>query len=446
MSDIFPSIIENVNAIFRSVFRTSSHRTCFLIFSFLCLSATFTEAQTAVEDSLQQIIDDEIMREEAISVFLDCPACDLAYIRQEITFVNYVRDPQLAQVHVFVTDQMTGSGGRTFTISFLGRGEFEDINNNLSYTALQTHTADEVRSGLATMLKLGLVPYVAHTPFAKQLSLTYQEMHAKPLLLEDKWSNWIIEVYGGGNFSKEARKSSFNIRYGMYANRITDLWRIRTHPYFNFNKRTFVQGNELITSILHRNGLDGSIVRSLTDHWSAGLFTNILSSNFSNIALSLRIAPALEYSLLPYVEATRREITASYSVGYLRRYYLEETLYDKMNETLLNHNLSLAVRIRQPWGAVFVQLQGSQFFHDLSKNRIEFDSNVSIRIVKGLSVNSSANFEIIHDQLSLPKGGASLEDVLLQQKQLSTTFHIYWSVGLSYTFGSIYNNIVNTRL
>jgi hypothetical protein len=296
------------------------------------------------------------------------------------------------------------------------------------------------------MLKLGLVPYVAHTPFVKQLTLSYEKMQAQPQVIQDKWANWIIEVYGGGNFSKEARKSSFNIRYGMYANRVTNLWRIRTHPYFNLNKRTFVQGNEVITSILHRNGFDGSIVRSLTNHWSIGAFTEIHSSTYSNIALSMKIAPALEYSLLPYEEATRKEITIAYSIGYLQRYYLEETLFDKMKESLLSQALSLAVRIRQPWGSVFAQMQGSQFLHDLTKNRIEFDSNVSIRLVKGLSVNGAANLEVIHDQLALPKGGTSLEDVLLQQKQLSTTFQVYFSIGLSYTFGSMYNNIVNTRL
>lgn len=429
---------------FQSFFQFPYPSICFLLFLFFL--PLLSHAQISDQDSLGQEADQEILREEAISVFLDCRACDLAYVRQEISFVNYARDPALAQVHVFVTDQTTGSGGRNFTISFIGKGDYEDINNSLSYIALQTHTADEVRAGLTTMLMLGLVPYVAHTPFAKQLSLSYKELKTKPHIIEDKWSNWIIEVYGGGNFSKEASRSSYHIRYGLYANRITDLWRIRTHPYFNLNHRTFVQNKQLITSILHRNGFNGSIVRSLTPHWSTGVFTDILSSTYSNIAFSLKIAPALEYSLLPYQEATRKEITLAYSIGYIKRYYLEETLFYKMNESLLNHSLSLAVRIRQPWGSVFTQLQGSQFLHDLSKNRIEFDSNLSIRILKGFSVNGAANFEVIHDQLALPRGGASLEDILLQQKQLSTTYQIYLSVGLSYTFGSIYNNIVNTRL
>ena len=41
---------------------------------------------------------------------------------------------------------------------------------------------------------------------------------------------------------------------------------------------------------------------------------------------------------------------------------------------------------------------------------------------------------------------ASIEDLLLRQRQISTNFQNRISLGLSYTFGSIFNNIVNTRL
>jgi hypothetical protein len=71
---------------------------------------------------------------------------------------------------------------------------------------------------------------------------------------------------------------------------------------------------------------------------------------------------------------------------------------------------------------------------------------VYLRIVKGLSLRFSSGFELIHDQLYLAKGDASLEELLLQQRQLATTYEFSSSVGLSYTFGSIYNNVVNTRL
>lgn len=52
---------------------------------------------------------------------------------------------------------------------------------------------------------------------------------------------------------------------------------------------------------------------------------------------------------------------------------------------------------------------------------------------------------MIHDQLSLPKGTATLEQVLLRRTMLETNYSYYFSIGLSYAFGSIYSNVVNPR-
>ena len=52
----------------------------------------------------------------------------------------------------------------------------------------------------------------------------------------------------------------------------------------------------------------------------------------------------------------------------------------------------------------------------------------------------------IHDQLSLARGGATRDDVLLQQRLLATSFQYFASAGISYTFGSLTNNVVNPRL
>ena len=57
---------------------------------------------------------------EALRIFLDCGPCDDDFLRREITFVNYVRDRRDAQVHVLVTRETTGGGGRAWTLEFYG--------------------------------------------------------------------------------------------------------------------------------------------------------------------------------------------------------------------------------------------------------------------------------------------------------------------------------------
>jgi len=158
------------------------------------------------------------------------------------------------------------------------------------------------------------------------------------------------------------------------------------------------------------------------------------------------VAPAVEYSFLPYSEAMRKELTISYQAGYMYRNYHEPTIYEKLEEQLWRQSLKMNVRIRQPWGYFFAGVEGSTFLHDMSKNRLEIDGNLSYRVFKGLSVRISGDVEFINDQISLPKGDASLTDILLQQRQLATDYEMSWSIGLNYTFGSIYNNVVNTRL
>jgi hypothetical protein len=82
---------------------------------------------------------------------------------------------------------------------------------------------------------------------------------------------------------------------------------------------------------------------------------------------------------------------------------------------------------------------------DFSKNRLEFWGGVSLHVFRGMAVNFSGRYSNIHDQIWLAKSQASLEDILLGGKALATSYYYGLSVGVSYTFGSIYTNIVNPR-
>ena len=126
--------------------------------------------------------------------------------------------------------------------------------------------------------------------------------------------------------------------------------------------------------------------------------------------------------------------------------YIEETIYNKFQETLTFQSLSLKWELIQPWGELDLWLEGFHYFQDISLNRITFNLDLSLRISKGFSVVLETEIEGIHDQLYLPKGGATRDEILLKRKQLETSFILSSSFGLRYTFGSIYSPIVNRRL
>jgi hypothetical protein len=388
-------------------------------------------------------------RDAAPMVYIDCNRCDFSHIRSEITFVNYVRDPGHAQIHVIITDQSTGAGSRVYTYRFLGRGAFAGVDNTLTYASHQTDTAAQERAGLVRMLKLGLVPYVARTPLASQVDLSFREPAGAPIQEEhDPWRNWTFEVYGGGNFSTESTQSAWNARYGFYANRVTEDWKVRLRPYFNHNVRTIQRGpdEDDIRIDLKRHGMESYVIKSLGPHWGGGIFAEYITATVDNLEHGFTVAPAVEYSFFPYGEAATRQITLSYRAGYEYADYAEETIYEKTEESLFMHSLEAAVRIRQPWGSIFAGLTGSNYLHDVSLHRLALNGNVSFRLGHGVSLNVGGNYQRINDQVALPRRDASLEDILLQRRRLATAYRGSGSIGLSYSFGSIFTNVVNPRL
>jgi hypothetical protein len=385
---------------------------------------------------------------EAPRVYLDCTRCDEAHIRSEVTFVNHVREAAAAQVHVLITDQPTGGGGRLYTLAFIGRNSFAGLDHTLTYTERQAQSPAEVRDGLTSMLKLGLVPYAARTGLAEHLELRFRGVGGQSAqVVSDRWHNWTFEVYGGGNVNTESTQDVWNARYGFYANRVTPDWKVRLRPYFNHNARTIRRADaEDIRINQVRHGFESYVIRSIGPHMGAGFFADYTTHTLDNIQHGATLTPALEYSVFPYSEATRRSITFTYRVGYELVDYIEETIFEKTEEALLSHSLRAAVQARQPWGSVSGGMSGLAYLHDSQYHRLTFNSNVSFRLGGGVSLNVGGHYQRINDQLSLPRGSASIEDILLQRRRLATSYRAAGNVGLSYTFGSIFSNVVNPRL
>jgi hypothetical protein len=399
-----------------------------------------------------QLLDDAAVEAyrgpEAPQLFLDCPGCDVAHIRSEVTFVNHVRDASAADVHVLVTHQPTGAGGRLYTLAFLGRRSFHGVNQTLTYTSRPGNTSSEERDGLTAMLKLGLVPYAAGTPVGERLDVRYRPAPSRPAQsVDDAWRSWTFEVYGGGNYNTESTQDVWNARYGFYVNRVTADWKVRFRPYFNHNARTIRrQDADDIRINQRRHGVESYLIRSAGPHMGTGVFVDYTTNTLDNVAHGVTVTPAVEYSVFPYTEATRRSVTFTYRIGYELVDYLEETIYEKTAEALLNHSLNASVQTRQPWGSISSGITAQAYLHDTRFHRLAANGTVSFRIGGGVSLNVGGSYQRINDQLGLPRRDASIEDILLQRRRLATAYRGAANVGLSYTFGSLFSNVVNPRL
>ena len=96
-------------------------------------------------------------------------------------------------------------------------------------------------------------------------------------------------------------------------------------------------------------------------------------------------------------------------------------------------------------GFIIISLEGGHYFHDFEKRRLSIRGESSLRISEGFSLWFNGRIGLINDQLSLPAEGATEEEILLNQKELASQYNIRVWWGINYTFGSIYNNVVNTR-
>jgi hypothetical protein len=391
---------------------------------------------------------DDPTREDAIRVFLDCNSCDFDYLRREVPFVNYVRDRKDAEVHILVTTQFTGSGGVEYTFRFIGLGRFEKVDDELKYTAAQTLTADERRRGYTEVLKLGLVRYVTSTNAADRLRLVYRPENTKAPAPQprDPWNFWSFRIRGNGAVNGEASSKSRNVAASAIANRTTENWKINISNFLNFHTNEFtLSDGEQLTDDSHDHSLGGLVVKSLSDHWSLAGRGRVASTTFLNQDRSYRVAGGIEYSVFPYAESSRRELTLQFTTGVNHFKYLQATIYGKDRETVADGVLIGSLDVRQPWGSSGLSLEAATYFHDLKRRRLVLAGDIDIRLFKGFSLTMDGSVSRIHDQLYLRAGGATDEEILLRRRQLATNYRYRFSVGASYTFGSIFNNIVNTR-
>jgi hypothetical protein len=389
-------------------------------------------------------------QEEALKVFIDYGRSDNTerYLRTEIPFVDHVRDPYVAQVHVLITDSRTGSGGRRFNLSFIGKERFEGQNQELFHISPQSDTADKRREGLAQIIKMGLMPYVSQTSLADQVDINYHISEKKQIVRPtyDSWDYWIFNIDLGGGGRAEESTNAFNVNTSIRADRVTEEWKTRNGFYYRYEEENFKDDSQSLKSFLKNWSAWSSLVKSLSDKWSAGLSGKVSSTTFRNIKLGLDVAPAIEYNFFPWPEAERRQFTISYRIGVQDLQYYEITIYDKNREFLLFHSLDFELEMNQPWGEIDFDIEARQFPTRENTYSVKVDLDFSVRFSSAFSFFVNSRFEKIHDQIYLPKGDLTIDEILLRRKQLATTFDIRYRIGIRFTFGSIYNNVVNHRL
>jgi hypothetical protein len=366
------------------------------------------------------------------------------YLRREIPYVNYVRDIRDAGVYIISTSQRTGSGGAEYTFFLVGQHEFAGMRDTISFVTTPDETTEGYRTKEVNTLKMGLMRYVAKTPLSKYMNITFTEPLSQTVST-DIWNSWVFKGSLSGYLSGQKTYKYSYFSGNVSAARITEDWKINLNVRYYKNTSRYIIDDNTVESISDSKYITGLVVKSISDHWSVGGSSRIGSSSYSNEKIKYSLAPGIEYDLFPYSESTRRQLRLLYSAGINFVSYMDSTIYDKIKENLWLHSLSASYEVVQKWGSIDFTLEYSNYLHDWSKNNLSFNGYFDLRVAKGLSLNFGGGASMIHDQLNLVKQDLTYDEILLQRKEIATQYEYFVSFGLSYTFGSIYNNVVNPR-
>jgi hypothetical protein len=390
-----------------------------------------------------------------LRVFLDCQAyCDPTYVHTEIDWVDWVRDQEDATVHVLVTSEGTGGGGRSYALAFLGRGSLADEDRSFSFATSGDATADETRAELVRVLAVGLAGFARGTPAFARLRVTHTASEGAGAegaaasasgSADDPWNFWVFNLNLSASVSGESQQSSSSLSTSASANRTTDAWKFNLSGFHNRRVEEFELTETTDRFVRESWDVDGLLVKSLGDHWSVGGRAAMGSSTFLNHDFRWSVRPGIEYNVFPYAQTARQSLTTQYLIGLHHWDYEEETLFGETEETRASHSITTRLDLTQPWGQSELSVTGSQYFHDLSKYSVSVFGSLDVRLFRGFSFRVFGRYQWIRDQLGILKGEIDDDEILTRQRELETSFRYGTSFGISYRFGSIFNNVVNSR-
>ncbi len=386
-----------------------------------------------------------------IKVFVTCEYCYDDYLRTQITWVDFVQDQFVSDIDLRVAAILTGSGGSDFKLFFTGKNQFSGMNDTLQFATSAINTDAETREMMLKRVKLGLVRYASRTGLLETLDIASsnnkdnEDIGVGSNPEDDKWNAWVMRINGNANVQAQKVFQNGDFSGNIRASQIKDTHKFDIRIGANYSEQRFNYDGEKSVYILRSQNAAMSYVHSISERWSAGGFVNVEVADYSNYDYYQNTSLAIEYDVFPYKEAQTKLVTFSYNIGAKYFDFQDTTIFNETTLVAPTHGLNVGSSFTQDWGSFSGGIFASSFLNDFARYRYGSWINFDVRIFKGLSVNSYMSFNVVRDQVNIRKQGATDAEVLLQQQELLTDYNFYTYLGLSYRFGSIYNNVVNPR-
>lgn len=386
-------------------------------------------------------------------LYLSCPkTCFEDYLKQRLSYFDFVRDPYLSDYTLVVVRQPSGGGGERFSLTIektKPTPATSDAPKPLpsSCTTKPGASNDDARREVLALVLRALLVELAGTPHAAEFAVTLAERTQTELgAVEDPWNFWVIVP------SINAWGEGASGYYGVYivgaltVRRITETSKLRLKGSYARDLKGYrLEDGERVSGDVYGSYGGALYAHSIGKHWALGATTTAKGDEWANLEVHVHGGPLIEYNVAPYTDNASRQLRFAYQVGAWANWYLEESVGDTMQEAHPYHALSVIAELNRPWGSLQCVGQLNSFIDEPELFRLSGGLNVAIRLARGLALDLNGNASWVRDQINLRGRTITNLELLLGTAEQPTDFQVNGSVGISYTFGSVHNTIVNPR-
>lgn len=378
---------------------------------------------------------------------MDCEFCASNFFKQEITYVNFVRDRRLADIYMLGTVNFNAGGSVQMTMYFIGEQRFKGQNDTLVCKVPPNTSDGDAREALLKTVKQGLLKYIVQTSLLEKIEYTIETgSELSEDKIKDKWNYWLFNINANMDGSGSSYQGSLSANGNLSANRTTKKLRTETGGWYNLNRQRF-QVDDSTTVTGRQESLGGYHFMAFTvgKHFAVGQFATYFQSTQQNLRNSVSYFPGIEYNAFSYEEAGRRQLRFIYRIGARYQDYFETTVYDKKSELYALHAFVVQWNQIEKWGNVYLTAGAWHYLNYPSNYSASIYPSINFNPLKGLRVGLWCGFSVVNDQFFLRKSEATANEIILSQVQLKTDYNFNYGFNVNYTFGSKYNNIINVR-
>jgi hypothetical protein len=383
------------------------------------------------------------------SLFLSCPLeCFDPYLRQELSYFDFARDPHIADYTLVVVRQPSGSGGERFTVTVSPR-----VPSSLTPQAAQSFAVPSgTPAHAARQLLLQVILRTLRNELSGTLHETAFELSLPPRdgvalsTLDDPWNYWAIAPELGGSGEGGSGYYYGEVSGALTLRRVTELSKIRLRGSYARRLSSYrLEDNQRVRGDVYVMEGRALYAHSIGHHFALGGVVTGGANEFENQKGHVHGGPLAELNFFPYSENATRQLRLAYQAGAWANWYLERNEANLTREVRAYHALSLIADVNLPWGSIQWIGQANQFLDDPSRYRLSTGAILSLRLFEGLAFNLEGEAAYVRDLINIRKRTIDDVELLLWTAQQPTEFTLEFEFTLTYTFGSIHNTIVNPR-